>query len=109
MQRVFSSMELSETVLVRDALIHHGIEVFIQNEYANNSAIPEFRPPAEIWILSDADYDTASQVVRRTLSTIDSKIQGAPWVCLNCKSENPASFEICWSCGKENCASADNS
>ena len=63
MQRVFSSMDLSETVLVRDALMHHGIEIFTQNEYSNHSAIPEFRPPAEIWIVHDMHYDTARRLV----------------------------------------------
>ncbi len=109
MQRVFSSMELSETVLVRDALTHHGIEVFTQNEYANNSAIPEFRPPAEIWILRDADYDTASRLVTNTLATIDSKVQAPPWICVHCASENPAPFELCWNCGKEHGTSGGNS
>jgi len=101
MQKVFSSMVLSETVLVRDALMRHGIEVFTQNENSNNSAIPEFRPPAEIWVVRDADYDTARRLVTDTLSTIDSKIEAAPWLCAHCNAENPSSFELCWSCGKE--------
>ena len=101
MQRVFSSMDLSETVLVRYALTHHGIEVFTQNEHSNHSAIPEFRPPAEIWIVHDAHYDSARRLVVDTLSTIDSKTEAAPWLCADCKSENPASFELCWSCSKD--------
>jgi len=101
MQRVFSSMDLSETVLIRDALMRHGIEVFTQNEHSNHSAIPEFRPPAEIWIVHDTHYDTARRLVADTLSTIDSKTEAAPWLCADCKSENPASFELCWSCGKD--------
>jgi hypothetical protein len=94
-------MDLSETVLVRDALTRHGIEVFTQNEYSNHSAIPEFRPPADIWIVHDTHYDTARRLVADTLSTIDSKTVAAPWLCADCKSENPASFELCWSCGKD--------
>jgi hypothetical protein len=94
-------MDLSETVLVRDALTRHGIEVFTQNEYSNHSAIPEFRPPADLWIVHDTHYDTARRLVADTLSTIDSKTVAAPWLCADCKSENPASFELCWSCGKD--------
>jgi len=101
MQRVFSSMDLSETVLVRDALMHHGIEIFTQNEYSNHTAIPEFRPPAEIWIVHDMHYDTARRLVADTLSIIDSKTEAAPWLCADCKSENPAPFELCWNCGKD--------
>jgi hypothetical protein len=101
MQKVFSSRELSETVLVRDALVHQGIEVFVQNEHSNHTAVPEFRPPAEIWIVRDTDYEEASRLIKDTLSTIDSRTEAAPWQCAHCKSENPASFELCWSCGKE--------
>jgi len=106
MQRVFSSMELSETVLVRDALTRQGIEVFTQNEHSNHSAVPEFRPPAEIWIMRDTDYDIATRLVTDTLSTIDSKTEAVPWLCADCTSENPASFELCWCCGKDKSSSA---
>jgi hypothetical protein len=104
MRKVFSSIEVSETVLVRDALLNHGIEAIIQNEYSGRSATPEFRPPADVWIVRDADFDSAGAVITETLSTIDSKVEGAPWVCASCKSENPASFELCWSCGGERSA-----
>lgn len=100
MRKVFSSNVLSETVLVRDALQHHGIEVSIQNENSGYSAVPEFRPPAELWISPDSDYDRARQVVIDTLATLDSKAVGKPWVCANCKEENPQSFELCWNCGR---------
>ena len=49
MRRVFSSNDVTETALVRDALVQNGIEVTIQNEHSGRSAVPAFRPPAEIW------------------------------------------------------------
>jgi len=101
MRKVFSSNVVSETVLVRDALLRHGIEATTQNEYSGHSAVPEFRPPAEIWVTHDSDYAAARQLVEDTLSTIDNKIEAAPWRCGNCDAENPASFELCWNCGKE--------
>lgn len=100
MRRVFSSSIVSEAVLVRDALLHHGIEASIQNENSGFSAVPEFRPPAEIWVTHDTDYAAAQQVIEDTLSNIDSKTEGAPWHCAGCDSENPASFELCWNCGR---------
>ena len=48
MRKVFSSNEFSETVLIRDALIHRGVAATIQNEHSGRAAIPEFRPPAEV-------------------------------------------------------------
>jgi len=101
MRRVFSSNQISETVLVRDALLHHGVEAIVQNENSGMSAVPEFRPPADIWIRDDADYDRAHNIVVRTLATLDSKTGAPGWVCARCSEENPGSFELCWNCGHE--------
>jgi hypothetical protein len=99
MRKVFSSLEVSETALVRDALVHHGLDVTVQNQYSGGSAVPEFRPPAEIWVKRDADYERARQIVVETLATLDSKSDAPPWVCSSCREENPQSFELCWNCG----------
>ena len=101
MRKVFSSNELSETVLIRDALLHQGVAATIQNEYSGRSAIPEFRPPAEVWVADDHDYDDARRIVIDALSTIDAKSDVKPWACPNCREENPQSFEMCWNCQRE--------
>jgi hypothetical protein len=101
MKKVFSSIELSETVLVRDALLHQGVAATIQNEYSGRTAIPEFRPAAEVWVSDDGDYESARRIVTDTIATIDSKAHAAPWICANCSEENPQSFDVCWSCGHE--------
>jgi hypothetical protein len=101
MRKVFSSNIISETVLVRDALLRDGIDTITQNEHSGYSAVPEFRPPADVWVTHDADYAAARRVVDDTLSTIDSSIEAEPWRCVVCNAENPASFELCWSCGQE--------
>ena len=101
MRKVFSSNELSETVLVRDALLHRGVAATIQNEYSGRTAIPEFRPAAEVWVNDDGDYDIARRIVTDTIATIDSKSHAAPWVCRSCGEENPQSFDICWNCAHE--------
>ena len=101
MRKVFSSIEPSETVLVRDALIHRGVAATIQNEFSGRTAVPEFRPPAEVWVSDDDDYETAREIVTDTIATIDSKSHAAPWICRSCGEENPQSFDICWSCAHE--------
>ena len=106
MRKVFSSNELSETVLVRDALLHRGVAVTIQNEHSGTAAIPGFRPPAEIWVSHDGDYDVARRIVVSTIATIDSKSDAAPWICASCGEENPQSFEMCWSCTHERTSSS---
>jgi len=100
MRKVFSSNELSETVLVRDALLQQGVAATIQNEHSGGSAVPAFRPPAEVWVEQDADYQSARQIVIDTISRLDSKSDAGSWACSGCGEENPKSFEICWSCGR---------
>jgi hypothetical protein len=104
MRKVFSSLEVSETALVRDALVHHGFDVTVQNEYSGGSAVPEFRPPAEVWVKRDTDYERARHIVVETLATLDSKSDAPPWVCSSCREENPQSFELCWNCGQSRVA-----
>ena len=81
--------------------MHHGVEAIIQNEYSGRSAIPAFRPPAEVWVRHDHDYEKARQVVINTISTLDKASDAEPWVCNSCREENPQSFEVCWNCGRD--------
>ena len=101
MRRVFSSSEMSEIVLVRDALSHHGFEVTTTNEHSGFAPIPEFRPPADLWIADDRDYQRARHVVAETLEKLDSKSEHMPWICAHCDEENPQSFDSCWSCARD--------
>jgi len=101
MRKVFSSNEVSETALVRDSLVHDGLDVVVQNEHSGTSAVPAFRPPAEIWVKHDNDYERARQIVAETIATLDRKSEAPPWVCPSCREENPQSFEVCWNCGRD--------
>jgi hypothetical protein len=107
MRKVFSSNEISETALVRDALVQHGVAVTIQNEHSGHSAIPAFRPPAEIWVERDDDYDGARQIVVAALAALHGKSDLEPWVCSNCEEENPQSFDACWNCGHDKAGDRD--
>jgi hypothetical protein len=97
-KKVFSSIEIGETVLIQDALIHRGIEASIQNQHAAGSPIPAFRPPAEVWIHDAAAFDEARQIVRDTLANLDSEADRPPWACTRCGEPNPPTFDVCWSC-----------
>ena len=98
MRRVFSSAEMPEVVLVRDALLHDGIAATIQNQHSGFTAVPAFRPPAEVWVHDD-HVEEARTIVRQALSRMDSAASGEPWPCTRCKEVNPPAFETCWSCG----------
>lgn len=98
MRKVFSSNEPAETMLIRDALVQQGIAVTIQNALSGRSAVPEFRPEAEIWLDDESDYEPARKIVTTALAKLDSQSEEAPWSCSGCKEDNPASFEVCWNC-----------
>lgn len=106
MRKVFSSNEVSETALVRDALVHGGVEVTIQNEYSGQSAVPAFRPPAEVWVKHHHDYERARQIVVETIAALDRKSDAPSWVCSKCGEGNPQSFEVCWNCGRDKASGA---
>jgi hypothetical protein len=101
MRKVFSSNDVSETALVRDALVHNGLDVTVQNEYSGRSAVPAFRPPAEVWVKHDGDYESARRIVGETIATLDRKSDSPPWLCSSCRESNPQSFEVCWNCGRD--------
>ncbi len=98
MKKIFSSTEVSEAMLVHDALLHQGIEASIPNEHASYTTITGVLIPAEVWIRADDEFDRAAAVVKEALSTLRDPSDRAPWRCSRCKEENPDSFEACWSC-----------
>lgn len=101
MLKVFSSNVTGQTMLVRDALAHDGLEVTVQNMNESLSPIPGFSPPAEIWIMRDGDYDRARLIVNETMAAMTQQSAAPDWVCRHCRESNPPSFEICWNCGAE--------
>ncbi len=107
MRKVFSSTEVSEIALVRDALEGNGLGVTVQNEYSGRSAVPAFRPPVEVWVRNDADYDEARRIVVATIATLNSTSDAPPWTCPRCREENPQSYEVCWNCVHEKGSGSD--
>lgn len=76
-----------------------GVHAVWKNEYAS-SAIGEIAPLdtwPELWVMNDADYDPAIQIIANALSS-----PTAPeWECTHCNEKNDAAFELCWNCQTE--------
>jgi hypothetical protein len=98
MRKVFSSVDMPRTILIRDALLHEGIPATIQNQNTGFAAILSFRAPAEVWVENDGDLDKAKQTVRETISQLDSAADDEWWKCIKCNEQNPQSFDSCWNC-----------
>jgi hypothetical protein len=60
-----------------------------------SSAYPQLA--TEVWISRDDQHDQAAELIRRLYSKAPEE---ESWACANCGEPSPASFELCWACGK---------
>jgi hypothetical protein len=51
----------------------------------------------EVWISREAQQDQALELVRKLYS---NDPEARSWTCTHCDESNPATFELCWSCGQ---------
>ena len=98
MKRVHAAANLPEAHLLVDLLADRGIRAQIFNANASSLAgeLPIDAARPQLWVDDPADAARAREVIeeftRGTASTATLK-------CPACGEENPASFDLCWSCG----------
>ena len=51
----------------------------------------------QVWVDDDAEAARAKEIIDTFLRT---RATGAPVKCPECGEENPASFDLCWKCGR---------
>jgi len=98
MQRVFSDPNPMIVGNMFSLLEREGIEVVYRNENLSGGA-GELAPGdtwVEVWVVDDGDADRATALIRDVLKQDDR----ADWICNHCRESNPASFELCWHCGR---------
>lgn len=97
MKRVHTAFNLSEAHLLLDLLADHGIRARIFNANASSLAgeLPIDAALPQLWVEDPAHAARAREVIeaftRRAPSTAVRK-------CPSCGEDNPASFDLCWSC-----------
>ncbi|MGB5446089.1 MAG: DUF2007 domain-containing protein [Psychromonas sp.] len=84
---------------IQNLIEAQGINTFLKNEFAQGAVgeISVFDSWPEVWVIDDADFDRAVEIVKAS----QSSSLGADWICQNCSEINDASFEICWNCQRE--------
>ena len=98
MRKVHTALNLPEAHLLVDLLAQHGIRARIFNANASSLAgeIPVDQARPQLWVDDPSRLETARKV-------IDDYLRVNPWApprtCARCGEENPAAFELCWSCG----------
>jgi hypothetical protein len=97
LKRVFSSFNLAAAHHARNLLEVAGIRSAVRNEMLS-SAMGEL-PPAEcqveVWVLREADFERANQVLR----SANSPRNESPWKCASCGESCEGQFTQCWRCG----------
>ncbi|HVL58043.1 MAG TPA: DUF2007 domain-containing protein [Burkholderiaceae bacterium] len=85
--------------LLRDRLAQHGIKVHVFNENMQGVAggVPTDVAMPQVWLDDERDRPRADALLRDFLATPD--VAGSVF-CRGCHQENPANFELCWSCGR---------
>ena len=81
---------------VQNILTHYGIPSQLKNEYAAGGVweLSVFDAWPQLWIVNDADYDKACELVKNSQKTPSV----SDWLCAQCGEHNDASFEFCWQC-----------
>lgn len=75
-----------------------GIETEFRNELLGGAA-GELAPGetwVELWVVDNRQAGRAKQMIQDLIDEPERD----DWICNACQETNPASFEICWQCGK---------
>ena len=87
-----------QAYVIRDVLSFHGIKAHVFNEHMSSIVgdVPPDVALPQVWLDDAADQARADAVLREHHAA--GRRDGVVF-CRACSEENPASFEICWSCG----------
>lgn len=100
MRKAFYTLDMTEAVLLKDHLVHNGIEADVMNK--GLVRIPYDGIASEVWVADDAEAGEVRRLIRGFLAR--RKEAPAPamslWRCEQCGEESPGEFEFCWSCGQ---------
>jgi hypothetical protein len=100
MHKIYTAANLADAYLLRDRLARAGIEVFVFNEHAQGGLgeIPFTQTYPELWLADSHDVARALDEIRAYEAKPGR--DDPPHKCPTCGEDNPASFEVCWRCGR---------
>ncbi|MEW6611945.1 MAG: putative signal transducing protein [Pseudomonadota bacterium] len=101
MRRIYQAAHLLEAQILVDRLGMRGIraEIFNGNALSAAGGIPVTDTYPEVWILDDADYPLA----RNLLDQYEAELRQPPRErrCPHCGEMVPANFASCWHCQRD--------
>ena len=98
MLKVYSAANLPDAHLLRGLLAQSGIDarVFNENAQGGMGEIPFTHAYPEVWLVNPADLARARAIIGQFECP---QASAAEIRCPGCAEENPANFQVCWSCG----------
>ncbi len=92
MKKIFTNMDQSRVGLHQSFLQESGIETLIKNKNA-----PYKQEWPELWVINDADYETALNLFKELDTKLSEPIES--WDCPDCGENIEEGFGECWNCG----------
>jgi hypothetical protein len=105
-KRVYASGSLWEAGEILALLEQQRIPAMLLNE--NVAGMPGLLPlnpqmtaDAEVWVLDDELAGRCARLIAefQAAGSAPSSGREATWQCASCGEDNPAGFDLCWSCG----------
>jgi hypothetical protein len=98
LKRIYNAANLPEAHILADVLAQRGIRVRILNANASGAIgeLPVDAAAPQLWLEDERNEARARQVIEEFLGASP----GTPKRCPACGEENPGSFDLCWSCGR---------
>lgn len=107
MIRIYRAYNVVQAHIVKDLLNLKGVEAEVFYDHVGGPGLGPYMQ-AGVWLMDEHDRDFAQRMIEEHEARIRGEVDnGEPVNCQNCKEQNPASFEICWSCGEDIPRSAD--
>jgi hypothetical protein len=99
MQRIFIALHRVDAYLLVHRLAQSGIKAHVFNEHASSIVgdLPPDVAQLQVWLDDDADRARADAVL---IAYEAERNRSGSVFCPECREENPATFELCWKCGR---------
>src|SRR5215813_8339352 len=98
MIRFYTASNRYDAYLLADRLKQAGIRAHVFNEHASSIVgdVPPDVGQPQVWLEREQDRERAAVLLARIEADAGEKTHR----CAACGEESPASFDICWNCGK---------
>jgi Putative prokaryotic signal transducing protein len=89
----------AQLALAKAFLESNAIPCASRNEHmiAAGGGVPYTECYPELWILNDADFDSASRILSEWQTSVAADTSA--WECASCGESCEAQFALCWNCG----------